>query len=82
MNKTFSYFTLSCIVMLALFMAVSFSAPSFARANSCQAKAARLAAAKGGSVLSVRSQGNKCKIKLLIQSPKGPPKSKVFVVRK
>ncbi len=82
MKNFYPFPNVSRYAVLALFLAYGILLPNFAHAESCQAKAASLAAAKGGNVLSVSSQGNRCKIKLLIPSAKGPPKSKVFVVRK
>jgi hypothetical protein len=55
---------------------------SVSYAASCSSRAASLAASKGGSVLSVKTSGADCIIKLLIKSASGPPKRKTFVVSK
>ena len=68
---------LSAVIVVVF---VAQAAPSLAA--SCNAKASQLAASKGGQVLSVTTQGNSCKIKLLVRSKKGPPKRQTFVVRK
>ena len=69
---------LAFLLVLAM---IQFSGTT-AFAQSCDSVAARLAASKGGSVLSVISMGNKCTIKLLIKSSNRPPKRQTFVVSK
>ena len=68
-------------ILLSVFVLLV-ALPATANAASCQSKAARLAASNNGSVLSVRSSGAKCRIKILIRPAKGPPKQKTFVVSK
>lgn len=53
-----------------------------ASAESCQAKAAQVAASRGGKVLSVSASGSSCVIKLLVATSGGAPKRIVVTVPK
>ena len=76
--STFNMKILVGIVAISLFPMGN----NVAFAASCNAKASQLASSRGGNVLSVRSMGNKCKIRLLIKSRNKPPKRVTVVVSK
>ena len=70
------------LALVAGLLGGSYLLPQQAEAASCSARASTVAAQQGGRVLSVSARNNKCVIKLLVKSKKGPPKRKTIVVSK
>ena len=58
-----------------------FIAPPEAHA-SCAARAAQVASQTGGRVVSVQRSGNNCRVRVVVRSGNGPPRSRVVVVRR
>ena len=81
MKLQLSSILMKLLTTVLTFLMMAWNVPA-AYAESCDSVAARLAASKGGSVLSVNSRGSKCTIRLLIPSGNGPPKRQTFVVDK
>lgn len=55
---------------------------SAAHAGVCDTRAAQVARQMNGQVLSAVSQGNSCRIQILVSTGNGPPKRQTVVVRK
>ena len=53
-----------------------------AHAADCKEKASEVASSTGGRVLSVKTEGENCVIKVLVESENSPPRRKTVVVPK
>lgn len=71
--------SLQLITIAGVFLVVNVGS---SYAAGCGAKARSVAAHQGGKVLSARALGDKCRIKILVRQPKGPPKTKTITIRK
>lgn len=73
--------TIRILLAFAVFVGAAASY-DVAQAATCNDRAAQLVRETGGQILSIETRGDNCRIRIALPTRSGPPRSKLFVVRK